>query len=260
MGQLRDLPRLVNVMREHGVERIVHAADVFDPRISIEMPVATVVANVEGILHLLEAARHTGVAGRVVLLSSIAVYGDNDGPIVESSPLRPRTPYAVTKVTAEQLGRIYSDLYGLDVVVLRLGDPYGPELAPPLLLRALMQSAIEGEPFRSPNGTDQTFHLTHGEDICRAVAAALHANEPKRRIYNITGGESHSIAHIAALVEDRFPQSRIDVGPGRLSELDRQGRVDIRAADRELGYRPLWGLARGLDDYAEWLLAQREAA
>ena len=118
VGGLFDLPRLVHVLREHGVHRIVHTADASDPRLSIEMPVATVAANVEGVLHLLEAARLADVRGRIVLLSSTAVYGDNDDPLDESSPLRPRTPHAVTKVTAEQLGLVYADLYGLDVVVL----------------------------------------------------------------------------------------------------------------------------------------------
>src|SRR5262245_29010871 len=140
-GQLFDLPRLLQVMRGHAVDRIVHAADV---------------ANVQGVL---EAARLAAVRGRIVLLSSIAVYGDNDGPIDESSPLRPRTPYAVAKVTGEQLGRIYRDLYGLDVVVLRVGDAYGAALESPTLVRRLMHAAVDRTPFRSPNGGDHTFHL-----------------------------------------------------------------------------------------------------
>jgi UDP-glucose 4-epimerase len=260
LGELFDLPRLLHVMRDHDVQRLVHAADMSDPRSSIEMPIATVVTNVEGVLHLLEAARLAGIEGRIVLLSSCAVYGHNEGPIDESSPLRPRTPYAVTKATAEQLGAVYSDHYGLDVVALRLGEAYGPELALPSILGAVISSAVNGEAFRSPVGADHTFHLTHGEDIVRAVLASLAATNPRQRVYNITGGERHSLAEIVALIRNRLPQSPIEVGPGRLPELDRQGPLDIRAADRELGYRPLWGLARGLDDYVEWLLAQREAA
>jgi UDP-glucose 4-epimerase len=260
LGEMFDLPRLLHVMREHNVQRLVHAADMSDSSGSIEMPVATVIANVEGVLHLLEAARLAGIEGRIVLLSSSAVYGNNDGPIDESSPLRPRTPYAVTKVTGEQLGAVYSDLYGLDVVALRLGEAYGPELGLPSVLRAVMRSAVSGEVFRSPVGADHTFHLIHGEDICRAVLASLGATNPSQRIYNVTGGERHSLREIVALIHSRFPESRIEVGPGQLPALDRQGPLDIRAADRELGYRPLWGLARGLDDYAEWFLAEREAA
>jgi nucleoside-diphosphate-sugar epimerase len=260
LGEMFDLPRLLHVMREHDVQRLVHAADMSDPRSSIEMPVATVIANVEGVLHLLEAARLAGIEGRIVLLSSSAVYGNNAGPIDELSPLRPRTPYAITKVTGEQLGAVYADLYGLDIVALRLGEAYGPELELPSVLRAVMRSAVTGEVFRSAVGGDHTFHLTHGEDICRAVMAALGATNPSRRVYNIAGGERHSLGQIVALIQNRFPQSRIEVGSGQLPALDQQGPLDIRAADRELGYRPLWGLARGLDDYVEWLLAEREAA
>jgi UDP-glucose 4-epimerase len=260
VGPTIDLPWLLHVMREHRVERLVHAAEVADPCLSLEIPVTTVTANVENVLHLLEAVRLMGIGGRIVLLSSTTVYGDNPGRIDESSPLRPRTPYAVTKVTGEQLGKTYADLYDLDVVVLRLGEVYGPALSAPSVLRALLLSAVNGETFSSPTGAAHTFHLTHGEDISRAVLLALAASEPAQRVYNITGGERHSLAQIAALIRSRFPQSRIEIGPGPLPGFDRQGPVDIRAADRELGYRPLWGLARGLDDYAEWFLAEREAA
>ena len=92
------------------------------------------------------------------------------------------------------------------------------------------------------------------------MIAALDAKAPTQRVYNVSGGESHSLAQVVALLRERFPQSQIDVGPGHLPGLDRQGSLDISSADRELAYRPIWGLARGLDDYAEWLLATREAA
>jgi UDP-glucose 4-epimerase len=260
VGELFDLPRLLQVIREHGIERIVHAAHVADPQASIQMPVATVVANVEGTLHLLEAARLAGLQSRIVLLSSTAVYGDNEGAVDESSPLRPRTPYAVTSVTGEQLGAVYGELFGLDVVTLRLGEVYGPGLSLPPAVQSLFCAAATGEPFQAPAGVDQSFHLTHGDDMCSAVLAALTADEPTRRVYNVTSGDRHSLAQIARLLAERFPNARLELGSGSLPGLDRLEALDIRAADRELDYRPRWGLARGLDDYAEWLLAQREAA
>lgn len=260
LGEPRDLPDLLSAIRQHGVRDVVHAAELSDPAVSIELPVATVLETVESSLHLLEAARLAEVEGRIVLLSSSAVYGDNKCPIQESAPLRPRTPFAVAKATGEHLGAVYAEAYGLDVVVLRLGEPFGPGLALPSTIGRLVRAALNGDPFRSATGADQTFHLTHGDDISRAVLAALRAPNPSQRVYNVTGGERHSLAQIAGLVRERFPRSRIDLGPGQLPGHDRQGPLDIRAADRELGYRPLWGLARGLDDLAEWLLAQREAA
>jgi UDP-glucose 4-epimerase len=260
VGQLFDLPRLLHIIGERGVDRVVHATNLADPQLAIEMPVATVVSTVEGVLHLLEAARLSHLDGRIVVLSSASVYGNNVGPIDESTELRPRGPHAVASITGEHLSGIYSDLYGLDVIVLRLGDVYGPELAPPPIIGSIMAAAVSGDCFRSATGADHTFHLTHGEDVARAVAAALSAPRPSQRVYNITGGEGHSLGQIAALVRELFPESRVEIGPGGLPELDCQGTLEIRAADRELGYRPLWGLARGLNDYAEWLLAQQEAA
>ncbi len=259
-GEPFDLPRLLQVIREHGVERIVHAAHVADPQVSIQVPVATVMANVEGTLHLLEASRLAGLAGRIVLLSSIAVYGDNEGAVDESPPLRPRTPYAVTCITGEQLGAVYAELYGVDVVTLRLGEVYGPGLPLPSALQSLFCAAMTGGPLQTAAGSDQTLHLMHGDDMCRAVLAALSARAPTQRVYNVTSGDAHSLGHVAWLLAERFPHARIELGPGSLPGLDQIGEIDIRAADGALDYRPRWGLARGLDDYAEWLLAQPEAA
>jgi UDP-glucose 4-epimerase len=259
-GELLDLPRLFSIIREHEIERLVHAADVGTAGVSIEMPVATVILNVEGTLHLLEAARLAGLRGRIVLLSSNAVYGDAEGPVAESARLRPSTPYGVVKVTAEQLGTVYATQYGLDVITLRLGDVYGPDLAWPTVIQALTEAVIAGESFRLSRGADQAFHLTHADDVWRAVLAGLEVERPSERVFNVSGGEIHSLAQIAALVEERLPDSRIVLGPGHLPEYDHQGALDITAADRVLGYRPRWGLARGVDDYFDWLLARRAAA
>lgn len=259
-GGLSDLPRLLQVMHELRVRRMVHGLGMPDPRASIDMPIATVVAAVEGTLHLLEAARLAGMSGRIVLLSSRAVYGDDPRPADEAAPLRPATPYAVTKAAEEHLGDVYARLHGLDVVALRLGDVYGPELPLPASLPELMAAAVEGRPFRRAEGAAQGLHLTHGEDLTRAVVAALDVPRPAQRAYNVTGGVVHSLEQIAARVREHFPASVIDLGPGVLPGLDQQAALDIGAADRDLGYRPRWGLARGIDDYVEWLLAQREAA
>jgi UDP-glucose 4-epimerase len=259
-GELLDLPRLFSVIQEHEIGRLVHAADVATPGVSIEMPVATVVLNVEGTLHVLEAARLAGLRGRIIVLSSKAVYGDAEGVIAESAPLRPSTPYGVAKVAAEHLGAVYATQYGLDVVALRLGDVYGPELAWPTVVQALTEAVVAGQPFRLSRGADQLFHLTHAEDVWRAVLAGLEVENLNERVLNVTGGESHTLAQIVALIEERLPDSRIVLGPGRLPDHDRQGLLDISAADRVLGYRPRWGLARGIDDYFDWLLSRREAA
>lgn len=212
-------------------------------------------ARAEAALVLLEAARHTGFEGRLVIFSSTVVYGDNQRTIDESAPIRPRSLRAVSSIAAEHLARVYTDVHGLDVVSLRLADAYGPRLGMPPLLGRLIAAALGGSAFRTDAGAEHGLHLIHGQDVARAVMAALEAPDPHQRVYNISGGERHSLASVAALVRARFPHSRIDLGPGGIPGMERQGPLDIRAADRDLDYRPRWGLARGIDDTVDWLLS-----
>jgi nucleoside-diphosphate-sugar epimerase len=247
-----DPGRLAATIAEGDLRGIVHAAGMSDPLLSIGMPAATVVAGAIETVHLLEAVRLAGFDGRIVLLSSTAVYGHNDEAVDERSPLRPRTPYAVAKAFSDLLGQLYSRRYGLDIVSLRVSDAYGPGRVPPGTFRDIVEAALARRPLRLAAGADHPCHPVHVEDVARAVLAALDAPNPTGRIYDITGGERVTLGHVVALVRDRVPDADIELGPGSLAELDRQGPVAITAADRELGYRPRWGLARGIDDYCTW--------
>ena len=246
---------LDELLAGNGVGGIVHAwGATGEP--GAEVPSESgVLARAEAALALLEAARRAGFEGRLVIFSSYVVYGNNEAIIDESAPIRPRSLSAVGSIAAEHLARVYTDVHGLDVVSLRLAEAYGPRLGMPPLLGRLIAAALGGSPFRANAGAEQGLHLIHGQDVARAVMAALEAPDPGQRVYNISGGERHSLASVAALVRARFPYSRIDLGPGGIPGLERQGPLDIRAADRDLDYRPRWGLARGIDDTVDWLLS-----
>jgi UDP-glucose 4-epimerase len=250
-GELFDSRRLAAAIDEHELRGIVHAARVSDPP-SIGRPAATVAANAIVTVQLLEAARAAQFGGRIVLLSSTAVYGHNGGSVDEHSALRPRTPYAAAKAFSDLLGQVYSDRYGLDILSLRVSDAYGPGCVSPSVFHDIVDAAFECRPLRLATGADHLWQPVHVEDVARAVEAALNARHPVRRIYDITGGERVALGHVLTLVRDRIPCADIELGHGHLPELDRQGPMAITAADRELGYRPRWGLARGIDDYCTW--------
>lgn len=250
-GELFDLGRLAATITGNRARGIVHAAGLSDPLLSIGMPAATVAANATGTLQLLEACRLAGFDGRIVLLSSTTVYGDNEEAVDEHSPLRPRTPYAATKAFSDLLGQAYTHSYGLDVVSLRISEAYGPGRRLPNLLEKIIDAALTRRPLRLGAGADQAYHLVHVEDVARAVTGALAAPSPAGRIYDITG-ERVPLEQVIAIVRDRLPHADIELGPGTLDGFDRQGPIAVNAADRELGYRPRWGLARGIDDLCAW--------
>jgi UDP-glucose 4-epimerase len=254
-GELFDIPRLVRTMDEHKVDRIVHTAAMSHPGLSIELPLTTFAANIDGTIHLFEAARMAGVK-RIVNFSSECSYGHQvgDGPMDEDTPQKPLTPYGVTKVAAELLGSVYNDLYGLDVVSLRVTEIYGPGLRMPEVLRDMLVAALRGKKFELSPGGDHRFQFIHVEDVARAALLAAAANGTlSRTTYNVSGGEQFSLKELAERVRERWPEAEIELGDGFIPDWDRLPRFDIGAAERDFGYIPEYDLERGMTEYAAWL-------
>jgi nucleoside-diphosphate-sugar epimerase len=250
-GELFDIPRLLHTIREHDAARIVHTAAMSHPDLSIDFPVATFHANVDGTLNLLEAARLSGVR-RIVSFSSETVYGHVDGPVSESAGLHPTTPYGVTKVAVELLADVYNRLYDSDVISLRLSEVYGPGNKMPTALRDMLIAAVHGEPFRMAEGGDHRFHFIHVEDAARATLCALDCARTEHSVFNVNGGPQVSLHEAAEHVRRALPGADIELGPG-CWHLDRQGEWDTSLAARELGYTPAIPLEEGIATYASWL-------
>lgn len=256
-GDITDLSHVLRVVKEHRVEKIVHAAAISSMLPSIAMPALTVRINVEGMINVLEAMRLFDVR-RCVHVSSEETYGAfQREPPDEEHPQNPFGPYAVTKMAAERLGRGYRMLFGLDVVHLRTSWVYGaglPRVRPP---RSFIEAALAGRPFRMPVGGDQRADHTYIRDFVNGMLLALDHLEHRHDVYHIASGAGHSIAEVARAVGDLIPGSDIQVGPGPLEWLPgkpmpNKGALDVSRARRELGYEPKYDLKAGLTEYIAW--------
>jgi UDP-glucose 4-epimerase len=138
------------------------------------------------------------------------------------------------------------------VISLRFSEVYGPGNRMPTALRDMLLAAIQGRPFRMPDGGDHPFQFIHVDDVARAALCALDCSEPAQRVFNVTGGTQVSLHDVATLVGKAIPSADIEIGPG-FWHLDRQGEWDITAAARELGYTPQMSLESGIASYAAWL-------
>ncbi|WP_084959795.1 NAD-dependent epimerase/dehydratase family protein [Thermoactinospora rubra] len=253
-GELFDLPRLVRALTENSVDRIVHTAGMSHPGVSIDLPVTTFAANVDGTLGVFEAARMAQVR-RIVNFSSECAYGNLDEGMVvgEDAKPEPTTPYGVTKVAGELLGKVYRDLYGVEVVSLRITEVYGPGLWMPSVLGDMLQSAVRGVPFRLDHGGDHPFQFVFARDVAAAARLASVARAPRQHVYNITGGSRVTLAQAADLIKALIPEADICLGGGHLPQWDRQGPFDISSADKDLDYRPQWSLEDGLRATVAWM-------
>jgi len=250
-GELHDVPCLVRALEEHGVREIIHTAGISDPDISLGMPVATFFANAMGTVNVLEAARLTGI-NRVVNFSSSSVYGHKPEGVTEDIKLEPITPYGVSKVAAELLGKVYTDLYQVETVALRVTWVYGPGNKVPETTHKMLRAAIDGTPFRMENGADHPMPMVYVEDVAEATWLALNSTTISQPAYTITGLDRPTLGEVAELVMRHVPGSDVQVGEGKL-HLHELGPIDRGAAERDFGYVPGRGMDSGIGEYASWL-------
>lgn len=265
-----DRGRLSAIVGDHVVSAIVHTAAMLSTGIRKD-PVRGIEVNIVGTANILEAAREHAIR-RVVCASSTTVgyttFGQHDPkPIKEDLPLhllsqRPASIYAMTKIANEQLGLLYHDLYGLDVILLRYGAVLGGELENPTsvpgrLLARLVQAGSAGQalvlddPFLIWSGNEE---FVDARDCARANLAALDAVAPVQRVYNIAPGTWYSLEEFVASIRILYPDLSVELPPASGKGFAgfpflRPGPSDTTAAERELYFHCCYSLA---DTVTHW--------
>lgn len=216
-GDVLDRDRLEQVMREHGVDGIVHIAARKQVGESVERPLLYYRENVEGLRLVLEAAAATGVS-RFLFSSSAAVYGMTDVDLVtEDTPCAPMSPYGGTKLAGEWLVQAAGRAHGMATVCLRYFNVAGaaaPELADvgvfnliPMVFDRITKGeapVIFGDDYPTPDGTCERDYV-HVEDVASAHLAAvrrLSADPGARLVLNVGRGEGASVAEMVGIILD----------------------------------------------------------
>jgi UDP-glucose 4-epimerase len=247
-------PEAAAVVREAGVETLVHHAAQMDVRRSVVDPVFDAEVNVLGSLNLFEAARQGGV--RQVLFASTggAIYGEQDFfPADEDHPARPVSPYGVSKLAVERYLFYYHVTYGLDVACLRYANVYGERQNPhgeAGVVAIFLKRLLAGQaPTINGDGL-QTRDYTHVSDVVRANLAA--AGRPGFLVYNVgTGTETTVVELYRELARALGSSLEAAHGPAKAGEQMRSS-IDARRLRRDLGVPEPLPLAEGLAKTAGW--------
>jgi UDP-glucuronate 4-epimerase len=201
--------------------------------------------NILATQRLLGAAAQARVP--VVQASSSSVYGNAEAyPTSEDAPLRPVSPYGVSKLACESLARAYSESFGLRVVSLRYFTVYGPRQRPDMAFSRIVSSLLNGRPFQLFGTGEQSRDFTYVGDAVAATLGAMNgAIAPG--VYNVGGGAETTLADVIATCE-RLSGKSLDVRRGAAAAGDvRRTAADTRRIRSELGWSPQTDLDQGLE-------------
>ena len=200
---IRNLDELPNNHSGRSFDVIVHLAARAGVRPSIKDPVTCSEVNINGTLNLLELAREKGVK-QFVFASSSSVYGINpDVPWKEENNiLMPISPYASTKISGELLGHVYSHLYGIRFLALRLFTVYGPRQRPDLAIHKFARLIQEGKPIPVYGDGQTRRDYTFVSDIVKGLIAAMDYRDSDYEVINM--GNNHTVS----LAESKGATSR----------------------------------------------------
>jgi nucleoside-diphosphate-sugar epimerase len=213
--------------------------------------------NVLASQRVFEAA--AGAGARVVFASSSSVYGDAATyPTPEDAIPRPRSPYGITKLAAEHLASAYGSEFGLDAVVLRYFNAYGPGQRPDMAFARMVASLVERTPFELYGDGTQSRSFTYVDDVVEATILAME-RAPQGALYNVGGGEEVSMLHAIETL-GRVAGRRLEVVRGTRIEGDvSRTAADTSRIERDLGWRPRTSFEQGLEAQWRWA-ADRVAA
>jgi len=245
-GLIEQADVVVHFAAESHVDRSIDGARVF------------VHTNVIGTQTLLEAMlRHR--TGRFVHVSTDEVYGSIDeGSWTESAPVAPNSPYSASKASSDLIALAYARTHGLDVVVTRCSNNYGPYQFPEKVIPLFVTNLLDGFNVPLYGDGENIRDWLHVDDHCRGIELVLHGGRAAE-VYNIGGGTELSNKELTARLLEACGAdwSRVDRVADRKGH-DRRYSVDITRIRDELGYEPKTDFTTGLAEAVEWYRTQRE--
>lgn len=247
-GDVNDIPKLWSLLQ--GVDVVYHLAARVSVSESVLYPRDYNATNVGGTVSLIQAVRDAGIR-RIVFTSSGAVYGEqNDERVREDAIPNPGSPYAVSKLAAEHYLNTIGALWGIDTVILRVFNAYGPgqqlRASHPPVVPAMLRQALGGGSIIVHGDGRQQRDFVFVDDVVNALVAAGGASTVNRLIINVGSGVPTSINDLVLAIGNGMGKEltplRVTAESGGVSRLS----ADLSRARERLGYAPKVSLEEGI--------------
>jgi dTDP-glucose 4,6-dehydratase len=247
--QTEKFDLVFNFAAESHVDRSIHSAGAF------------VRTNVLGTQILVDAARANKVK-RFIQISTDEVYGSlgPTGAFTETTPLDPTSPYAASKASGDLMALAAAKTHGMDLVVTRCTNNYGPYQFPEKLIPLFVTNALENKPLPLYGDGMNVRSWLHVDDHSRGILAVAEKGR-KGEVYNIGSGPDGELPNVevtkAILKHLGKPETLVKRVEDRLAH-DRRYAVDTSKIERELGWKPEISFAKGLAETIDWYVRQQQ--
>jgi nucleoside-diphosphate-sugar epimerase len=251
-GDVLDIHRLYAAVAGGPIDAIIHCGGLSGLMVARDNPHLISQINIQGTVNVLELAR-VARARRVVLCSTIMVYGDAKGAVLDEAACpSPTTVYGASKLACEALMKAYADEREVDGVALRIAHVYGPGRETQCFVHDSIRAALNGRPVSLPHNASSARQYVHVDDVVAAILLAADHTSLRRRVYNVSAGEKHRLDQMTDIVSERL--GGLTASFASLDPPEYQtGLLDIGAARADIGYRPRYDLIGGIEGYAAHL-------
>ncbi len=252
-GSIQNAELVRHVINEYGITGIINFAAESHVDRSIMSAAPFVETNIKGTLVLLEAFRELGLS-RFLQVSTDEVYGSlgKDGLFTEETPLSPNSPYSASKTAADHLVTAFVNTFGIDAVITRCSNNYGPYQFPEKLIPLMILNAKEDKSLPVYGDGMNIRDWIHVEDHCRGIWKVFKEGKAGE-VYNLGGNcEKPNIEIVKTILQIlNKPQSLITYVKDRPGH-DRRYAIDSSKINNELGWEPLVTFEKGLEETVKW--------
>ena len=243
----------------HLADAVIHFASISSVFRSIVEPEIVNTINVTGTLNMLNLCIKEEVQC-FIFASSAAVYGgDRNRPLQENDSLHPLSPFAASKIAGEAYCKAYSETYGLNTIILRFMNIYGPRITKVYrrVCSKFAEATIRNEPLVIAGDGKQTRDFTYVTDAINAIILALNNKDIEGETFNIGTGKPTTINQLANLYKKISVNSKQEIKHINAKKGDLiYSYADITKAKKKIGYNPKIDVETGIPKYFEWYKKQ----
>ncbi len=248
-ADLRDDASIREAVRQSMPDYVFHLAAQSYPKTSFTAPCDTYETNIQGSSRLLEALKEYKKDAIIHVCSSSEVYGrvtKDKLPITEECGFMPASPYAISKVGTDLVGRFYAEAYGMNVQVTRMGTHSGPRRGDvfhesSFAKQIAMIEAGQIPPVVKVGNLDSLRTYADVRDAVRAYHMLLTVNPVAGAYYNIAGNCVHTVGAVLGYLQSlaKIPEIRVEIDPERLRPIDADLQVfDTSKFTKHTGWKP----------------------